>query len=192
MTSGGRPFTDRFERALVRAARARRSASTLPRPGRRATPLGKEAYWMLVRGSRRSGRFRGLRPGLPPPSSSDAPPRSAARLTKLGRRRPDRAATHRPVRPGRACLLAATERRVREALAEAVSFRRAQLAKLLKEVVSPRTEGNLATLPGSPGRRSSTAEHSRSGAAARSVTAGGPSPSRRATSISRTARSWWC
>jgi DNA-binding MarR family transcriptional regulator len=119
----GSEFTA-IERALVRIARA---IGRLDLPGRAAgVSLGKEAYWALVRVAE-----------LGPIRSSDLAAALKVDASTVSRQ------THKLVAAGllertidqvdgRACLLAVSERG-REAMAEAVSFRRAQLAALLNE-----------------------------------------------------------
>ena len=125
-----------LERALVRVARA---VGRLDLPGQAAgVSLGKEAYWMLVR----VDEFGPMR-------SSDLAAALKVDASAISRQ------THKLVAAGllertidqvdgRACLLTVSERG-REAMAEAVSFRRTQLAELLKEW-SDRDRGHLTTL----------------------------------------------
>jgi DNA-binding MarR family transcriptional regulator len=125
-----------LERALVRAAR---TVGRLDLPARLAdVPLGKEAYWLLNRVEE-----------LGPMRASDlaaALNLDASTISRQTHKLVDVGLIERTIDPfdGRACLLAVTERG-REALAEAVSFRRVQLAELLKEW-SPRDRGHLTTL----------------------------------------------
>jgi DNA-binding MarR family transcriptional regulator len=117
-----------LERALVRAARA---FGRLDLPAQAAgAPLGKEAYWMLVRVEE-----------IGPMRASDlaaALKLDASTVSRQTHKLVDAGLIERTIDPidGRACLLAASERG-REALAEAVSFRRAQLANLLREWSEP-------------------------------------------------------
>jgi DNA-binding MarR family transcriptional regulator len=125
-----------LERALVRAARA---VGRLDLPGLAAgVALGKEAYWMLVRVEE-----------IGPMRASDlaaALKLDASTVSRQTHRLVDAGLIERTIDPvdGRACLLAVSERG-RAALAEAVSFRRAQLAELLKEW-SAGDRGHLAVL----------------------------------------------
>jgi DNA-binding MarR family transcriptional regulator len=117
-----------LERALVRAARA---FGRLDLPAQAAgAPLGKEAYWMLVRVEE-----------IGPMRASDlaaALKLDASTVSRQTHKLVDAGLIERTIDPvdGRACLLAVSERG-REALAEAVSFRRAQLANLLREWSEP-------------------------------------------------------
>jgi DNA-binding MarR family transcriptional regulator len=117
-----------LERALVRAARA---FGRLDLPAQAAgAPLGKEAYWMLVRVEE-----------IGPMRASDlaaALKLDASTVSRQTHKLVDAGLIERTIDPvdGRACLLAASERG-RETLAEAVSFRRAQLADLLREWSDP-------------------------------------------------------
>ena len=125
-----------LERALVRAARA---VGRLDLPGQAAgVALGKEAYWMLVRVEE-----------IGPMRASDlaaALKLDASTVSRQTHKLVDAGLIERTIDPvdGRACLLAASEQG-RRALAEAVSFRRTQLADLLKEW-SGRDRGHLAAL----------------------------------------------
>src|SRR5437763_16550071 len=125
-----------LERALVRATRA---VARLDLPGQAAgVPLGKEAYWLLVRVDE-----------IGPMRASDLAAALKLDASTVSRQ------THKLVHTGliertidpvdrRACLLAVSERG-REALAAAVAFRRAQLAALLRDW-SARDRGHLTTL----------------------------------------------
>jgi DNA-binding MarR family transcriptional regulator len=112
-----------LERALVRATRA---VGRLDLPAQAAgVALGKEAYWLLVRVEE-----------IGPMRASDlaaALKLDASTVSRQTHKLVDAGLIERTIDPvdGRACRLAATERG-RRALAEAVSFRRAQLAELLK------------------------------------------------------------
>ena len=125
-----------LERALIRVAR---SVGRLDLPPRLAEgPLGKESYWMLNRVEE-----------LGPMRASDlaaALNLDASTISRQTHKLVDVGLIERTIDPvdGRACLLAVSERG-REALTEAVAFRRAQLAELLKEW-SNRDRGNLTAL----------------------------------------------
>jgi DNA-binding MarR family transcriptional regulator len=125
-----------LERALVRVARA---VGRLDLPvAASGAPLGKEAYWMLVRVDE-----------VGPMRTSDLAALlklDASTVSRQTHKLVDAGLIERRIDPvdGRACQLAVSERG-REALAEAVSFRRIQLAELLKEW-SARDRGNLTTL----------------------------------------------
>lgn len=125
-----------LERALVRAARA---VGRLDLPGQTAVAhLGKEAYWLLVRVEE-----------IGPMRASDlaaALKLDASTVSRQTHKLVDAGLIERTIDPvdGRACLLAVSERG-RQALAEAVSFRRVQLAELLKEW-SSRDRGHLTAL----------------------------------------------
>jgi DNA-binding MarR family transcriptional regulator len=125
-----------LERALVRVARA---VGRLELPGHAAgVSLGKEAYWMLVRvdefGPMRSSDLAAVLK-----VDASAISRHSQKLVAAG-------LLERTIDPvdGRACLLAVSERG-REAMEEAVSFRRAQLAELLNEW-SDRDRAHLTAL----------------------------------------------
>jgi DNA-binding MarR family transcriptional regulator len=113
-----------LERALIRVAR---SIGRLDMPARLAdVPLGKESYWLLNRVEE-----------LGPMRASDLAATlqlDASTISRQTHKLVDAGLIERTIDPvdGRACLLAVSERG-REALAEAVSFRRVQLAELLNE-----------------------------------------------------------
>jgi DNA-binding MarR family transcriptional regulator len=117
-----------LERALVRAARA---VGRLEVPARLAdVPVGKESYWLLNRVEE-----------LGPMRASDlaaALNLDASTISRQTHRLVDARLIERTVDPvdGRACLLAVSDRG-RQALAEVVSFRRQQLAELLREWSDP-------------------------------------------------------
>jgi DNA-binding MarR family transcriptional regulator len=117
-----------LERALVRAARA---VGRLDLPARLAdVPLGKESYWLLSRVEE-----------LGPMRASDlaaALNLDASTISRQTHRLVDARLIERTVDPvdGRACLLAVSDRG-RQAMAEVVSFRRQQLAELLREWSDP-------------------------------------------------------
>jgi DNA-binding MarR family transcriptional regulator len=125
-----------LERALVRVARA---VGRLDLPAAASgAPLGKEAYWMLVRVEE-----------VGPMRTSDLAALlklDASTVSRQTHKLVDAGLIERRIDPvdGRACQLAVSERG-REALEEAVSFRRIQLAELLKEW-SARDRGSLTTL----------------------------------------------
>jgi DNA-binding MarR family transcriptional regulator len=117
-----------LERALVRAARA---VGRLELPARLAdVPVGKESYWLLNRVEE-----------LGPMRASDlaaALNLDASTISRQTHRLVDARLIERTVDPvdGRACLLAVSDRG-RQAMAEVVSFRRQQLAELLREWSDP-------------------------------------------------------
>ena len=125
-----------LERALVRAARA---VARLDLPGQAAgAPLGKEGYWLLVRVEE-----------IGPMRTSDlaaALKLDASTVSRQTHKLVDAGLLERRVDPGdgRACLLAVSERG-RQSLAEAVAFRRLQLAELL-QAWSARDRGQLTAL----------------------------------------------
>ena len=125
-----------LERALVRATRA---VARLDLPAQAAgVPLGKEAYWLLVRVEE-----------IGPMRASDlaaALKLDASTVSRQTHKLVDTGLIERTIDPvdGRACLLAVSERG-REALAAAVSLRTIQLAELLNEW-SPRDRGQLTAL----------------------------------------------
>jgi len=125
-----------LERALVRAARA---VGRLDLPALAAgAPLGKEAYVMLARVDE-MGPIRASDLAATLKLDTSTVSRQTHKLVAAG-------LIERTIDPvdGRACLLSVSERG-REALAEAVAFRRAQLAALLRDW-SARDRGHLTTL----------------------------------------------
>lgn len=124
-----------LERALVRAARA---VGRLDLPVLAAgAPLGKEAYVMLAR-VEEMGPIRASDLAAALKLDTSTVSRQTHKLVAAG-------LLERTIDPvdGRACLLAVSDRG-REALAEAVSFRRTQLATLLQEW-SARDRSHLTT-----------------------------------------------
>lgn len=112
-----------LERALVRGTRA---VGRLDLPGHAGgAPLGKESYWLLVRVEE-----------IGPMRTSDlaaALKLDASTVSRQTHKLVDAGLIERTVDPvdGRACLLAVSEKGHRT-LAETVTFRRLQLAELLK------------------------------------------------------------
>jgi DNA-binding MarR family transcriptional regulator len=125
-----------LEGALIRVAR---SVGRLDMPSRLAdVPLGKESYWLLNRVEE-----------LGPMRASDLAATlmlDASTISRQTHKLVDAGLIERTIDPvdGRACLLAVSDRG-RDALAEAVSFRRVQLAELLNEW-SSRDRGHLVAL----------------------------------------------